>query len=143
MLAEVCGAPEPEAPAFVCGPTGFVEAVADGARRARIRARPDPHGAVRPDGRMRWRAADLRLDGNAIGGLLGEIFAFEMTPARGTCAACGAEGAVASLVVYAHAPGAVARCPACGAVLLRIVRSEGRMWLDARGLSSLELRPDA
>ncbi|MGH3019952.1 MAG: DUF6510 family protein [Gaiellaceae bacterium] len=84
--------------------------------------------------------ADLRLDGNAVGGLLGEVFAWEATMARGTCASCGAVGEVATLVVYAQAPGTVMRCPACGAVLLRIVRAGERLWLDARGLSSLELR---
>ena len=62
--------------------------------------------------------ADLRLDGNAVGGLLGEVFAWETTAARGTCAACGA-------------------------VLLRIVRARDRLWLDARGLSCLELRAPA
>ena len=49
-------------------------------------------------------------------------------------------GEVATLVVYAQAPGAVLRCPACGAVLLRIVRAGERLWLDARGLSCLELQ---
>jgi hypothetical protein len=87
--------------------------------------------------------ADLRLDGNAVGGLLGEIFAWEMTTARGTCASCGAVGEVATLVVYAQAPGTVLRCPACGAVLLRIVRAGQRLWLDARGVSCLELRAPA
>jgi len=87
--------------------------------------------------------ADLRLDGNAVGGLLGEVFARETTTARGTCAACGAVGEVATLVVYAQAPGTVLRCPACGAVLLRIVRAGERLWLDARGVSCLELRPPA
>jgi hypothetical protein len=87
--------------------------------------------------------ADLRLDGNAVGGLLGEIFAWEMTTARGTCASCGAVGEVATLVVYAQAPGTVLRCPACGAVLLRIVRAGERLWLDARGVSCLELRAPA
>ena len=86
---------------------------------------------------------DLRLDGNSLGGLLGEVFAWETTTARGTCASCGAVGEVATLVVYAHAPGPVARCPACGSVLLRVVRASGRMWLDARGLSALELREPA
>ena len=86
---------------------------------------------------------DLRLDGNAVGGLLGELFAREMTVARGTCAGCGAVGEVATLVVYAQAPGTVLRCPQCGAVLLKLVRSETRVWLDARGLRSLELRVDA
>jgi hypothetical protein len=84
--------------------------------------------------------ADLRLDGNAVGGLLGEVFAWETTAARGTCASCGAVGEVARLVVYTQAPGAVMRCPACGAVVLRIVRAGERLWLDARGLSCLELR---
>ena len=87
--------------------------------------------------------ADLRLDGNAVGGLLGEVFAWETTAARGTCASCGAVGEVATLVVYAHAPGTVLRCPACGSVLLRIVRSRDRLWLDARGVSCLELRAPA
>jgi ribosomal protein S27E len=84
--------------------------------------------------------ADLRLDGNAIGGLLTEVFGWEVTTARGTCASCGAVGEVATLIVYAQAPGTVLRCPACGAVLLRIVRAGERLWLDARGLSCLELR---
>ena len=33
--------------------------------------------------------SDLRLDGNAAGGLLNEIFPFEMTTAQATCAGCG------------------------------------------------------
>jgi Family of unknown function (DUF6510) len=86
------------------------------------------------------RSADLKLDGNAMGGLLGEIFASEMTAARGTCDACGTEGAVGAAVVYMHAPGTVARCPVCDSVLLRVVRTDGRIWLEARGLRSLELR---
>lgn len=86
---------------------------------------------------------ELTLDGNALGGLLREIFVEEATDARGTCDSCGVVGAIGELVVYAHthAPGTVGRCPACGAVLLRVVRAERRIWLDLRGLRSLELRP--
>ena len=40
---------------------------------------------------MRVDDRDLLLDGNAAGGLLGEIFAAEMTAAEGRCAACGAD----------------------------------------------------
>jgi hypothetical protein len=36
-------------------------------------------------------------------------------------------------------PGAVARCPTCGQVLLRLVHTADRAWLDLRGLSSLEI----
>lgn len=84
---------------------------------------------------------ELRLDGNAVAGALGEVFALEITAAVGTCASCGATAEVGAVVVYAHAPGVVLRCPACTAVLLRLVRGPDRLWLDARGLSRLELRP--
>jgi Family of unknown function (DUF6510) len=86
---------------------------------------------------------ELTLDGNALGGLLREIFVEEVTEASGTCDACGAVGAIAELVVYAHthAPGTVGRCQTCGAVLLRVVRAERRIWVDLRGLRSLELHP--
>jgi hypothetical protein len=84
--------------------------------------------------------ADMKLDGNAIGGLLGEIFVEELTIARSTCGSCGAVREVGALSVYAQAPGAVVRCPDCDVVLLRIVRSESRIWLELQGVSCLELR---
>jgi hypothetical protein len=87
--------------------------------------------------------ADLKLDGNAIGGLLGEIFVEELTVARSTCGSCGAVREVGALSVYAQAPGAVVRCPGCEAVLLRVVRGEGRIWLELQGVSCLELRVPA
>ena len=37
---------------------------------------------------------ELMLDGNAVAGLLGEVFAVEMTTAIGTCGNCGATDAV-------------------------------------------------
>jgi Zn finger protein HypA/HybF involved in hydrogenase expression len=81
----------------------------------------------------------MRLDGNAIGGLLREIFTMEMTTAVGTCAACGAVNEVGRLHVYIHAPGTVVRCPACEAVLMRVVRGRGRYWIDLSGTRTLEL----
>ena len=84
--------------------------------------------------------ADLKLDGNAVGGLLGEIFVEEMTTAVTSCASCGAVREIGALAVYVRAPGAVARCPGCDGVLLRVARAEGRLWLDLRGISCLELR---
>jgi Family of unknown function (DUF6510) len=41
--------------------------------------------------------------------------------------------------VVDHAPGVVARCPTCDQVLVRLVRDRGRVWLDLRGLSYLQL----
>jgi hypothetical protein len=79
------------------------------------------------------------LDGNVLGGLLGEVFAQEMTGARGTCDACGAVGDVGEAVVYLEAPGAVARCRSCGEVLLVIVRRADRYVLGFERVRSLEL----
>jgi ribosomal protein S27E len=83
--------------------------------------------------------ADLRLDGNAVAGLLSELFVYEMTSARSTCANCGAVGEVGTLLVYVHAPGTVIRCPRCNAVLMRIVRGADRYWIEAQGVRCLEL----
>ncbi|HKW58739.1 MAG TPA: DUF6510 family protein [Candidatus Dormibacteraeota bacterium] len=80
----------------------------------------------------------MKLDGNAIGGLLREIFTMEMTTAESTCASCGAVNAVGRVEVYVHAPGTVVRCPDCGAVLMRIVRGRGRYWVDLTGTRCLE-----
>jgi Zn finger protein HypA/HybF involved in hydrogenase expression len=82
--------------------------------------------------------SDLKLDGNAIGGLLREIFTMEMTTAEGTCANCGAVHAVGQVVVYLNAPGAVVRCPSCDHVLMKIVQGRGRYWIDLTGVRVLE-----
>lgn len=88
---------------------------------------------------MTTEIEESRLDGNAIGGLLQEIFALEMTAAVGTCAHCGAVNAVGRVHVYVRAPGTVVRCPDCEQVLMRIVRARGRYWIDMTGVRSLEL----
>jgi Family of unknown function (DUF6510) len=46
----------------------------------------------------------MALDGNAVGGLLLDMFAVEMISAEATCASCGAVGPVAETTVYV--PGA-------------------------------------
>jgi hypothetical protein len=83
--------------------------------------------------------SDLKLDGNAIGGLLREIFTMEMTSASTTCAGCGKVHEVGRVDVCLNAPGAVVRCPACEQVLMRIVHNRGRYWLDLTGIRCLEL----
>ena len=83
--------------------------------------------------------ARLRLDGNAAAGLLSEVFAAEMTAARGTCAGCGATNAFGAFQLYAHAPGAVLRCPACTAVLLCVVRLPSGLVVDLTGLGRIRM----
>lgn len=75
----------------------------------------------------------LRLDGNAAAGLLGEIFARDLTIARVTCVECGATDSVGALHMYAQEMGAVLRCPGCECVILRASRTPTHVWLDATG----------
>jgi hypothetical protein len=82
---------------------------------------------------------DFMVDGNAMAGDLREIFAMEVTAATVICAGCGRASAVATLHLWDHAPGIVARCPGCEAVVLRVVRAPDRAFLDMRGAMRLEL----
>jgi len=79
------------------------------------------------------------LDGNVLAGALRELFAVEVTAALARCAGCGGTSAIGQTLVYADAPGLVARCPGCDGVVLRLVRGPGRAWLDLSGVSCLEV----
>jgi uncharacterized Zn finger protein len=78
------------------------------------------------------------LDGNAIGGLLLEVFGAEMTTATVRCDHCGAVALVAELVVYLEAPGIVVRCRSCESVVMVVVEVRGTKCVDLRGLAALE-----
>lgn len=78
------------------------------------------------------------LDGNAIGGLLHEIFGTEMTDAMGRCANCGLIGPVAETVVYLKAPGIVVRCRTCTSVMMVFVRRADMNCVDMSGVAALE-----
>lgn len=79
------------------------------------------------------------LDGNAVAGVLSEVFAIDVTAALGRCDGCGATGVLAEARVYVDAPGTVVRCAGCDTVLLRVVTAPDRIWLDLRGLAYLQL----
>lgn len=80
----------------------------------------------------------LTLDGNAVAGLLQEVFAVEMTTAMGTCNACGATDAVGALHVFRGA-GVVMRCPRCHNALVTIVKDGTRVWTGFHGLRTLQV----
>jgi uncharacterized protein DUF6510 len=84
--------------------------------------------------------AETKLDGNAVGGLLAELFGTDLTAHETVCASCGAHELVACLDVYVCAPGTVIRCRHCQAVMMRIVEAADRVWVDAGGVASLEIR---
>jgi ribosomal protein S27E len=80
-----------------------------------------------------------RLDGNAAGGLLGEIFAFEMTTAQVTCASCGTHSRIGQAMVYGHGMSTIVRCARCDNALIRIAHPSGRYSLDLRGVRYLQV----
>jgi DNA-directed RNA polymerase subunit RPC12/RpoP len=77
------------------------------------------------------------VDGNVLAGPLAEIFTADVTAAHTECTHCGSAGPVAMLLVYADAPGLVARCQQCGEVVLRYVRTTDTGYLDMRGTVAL------
>lgn len=95
-----------------------------------------------PEGAGARGPTELRhLDGNSAAGSLREIFAVDMTVAGAQCTGCGQTRTLAQLRVYAgpRAPGLVARCPGCEAVVLRVVRGPSAAWLDLRGAAVLHI----
>jgi Family of unknown function (DUF6510) len=80
----------------------------------------------------------LMLDGNAVAGLLREVFAVEMTTAVGTCNTCGTSEPVGAIHVYRGA-GVVLRCPHCDNTLGKIVKDEARVWISFPGMRALEV----
>jgi hypothetical protein len=83
----------------------------------------------------------LMLDGNALAGVLQEIFSMEMTTSPTECAHCGYEGEMGTLLAFICSPGLVLRCPGCENVILRIVQTPNGIYLDARGAAYLLLAP--
>jgi hypothetical protein len=78
------------------------------------------------------------LDGNAVAGLLQEVFAVEMTTAFTTCKSCGATEAVGALRVFRGA-GIVMRCPHCDNALATLVKEDTRVWVGFAGVRTLRV----
>lgn len=79
------------------------------------------------------------LDGNALAGLLGEVFGAEMTTVVRGCPDCGARGPVGAHRAYLVGLGAVLRCPTCGQVALRVTSLPDRHVVVLRGEWQLEV----
>jgi hypothetical protein len=80
---------------------------------------------------------ERRLDGNAVGGLLGEAFTFEATTAEGACDRCGTVAHVGEAMAYVTEIGTVVRCVTCDNALIRIAQNPRGYFLDLRGVSYL------
>jgi hypothetical protein len=82
---------------------------------------------------------EMRLDGNAAGGMLRDVFTHEMTAALATCAGCRASRPVGALLEYGHGMGIILRCPGCDAPVLRIARTAGLIRFDPSGVLLLTI----
>ena len=82
---------------------------------------------------------DRTLDANAVAGMLEALFGADLTAADSRCAACGREGEVGTLLAYTLGPGVVLRCPACSAVMLRMVETPRGTLVEAKGLAYLRI----
>ena len=83
---------------------------------------------------------ETHVDGNALGGMLLEVFGREMTDANGACGTCGAVHPVGAMRVY-RGPGDVVRCPTCGNVVVVAVTIRERTRMHVTALRWLEPPP--
>ena len=79
------------------------------------------------------------LDGNAIGGLLYDLFGSEMTMAQAECGGCRVRGPLAECAVYLGGPGVVVRCRVCHTIVIVLVEVREMICVDLAGLRDIEL----
>ena len=82
----------------------------------------------------------IPLDGNAAAGLLGELFALDMTVAALTCDGCGAVAEIGAERLFGGSMGAIFRCAACSAVVVRLSHTPAGIFLDMRGARCVFVR---
>jgi hypothetical protein len=82
---------------------------------------------------------ELRLDGNAAAGPLGEVFSFEVTTAHYACEGCGRVAHIGEAMAYMTDIGTIVRCPSCDDALIRLAHNRGRYWIDLRGIRYLQV----
>jgi hypothetical protein len=78
------------------------------------------------------------LDGNALGGLLHELFGADMTAAPHRCQSCGTERPLGAHRLYLSA-GTVLRCPVCDQIALVVAALQDRHVLHLTGAWRLEM----
>jgi hypothetical protein len=83
---------------------------------------------------------EMRLDGNAAAGPLGEVFSFEVTTAHYACRGCERVDQIGAAMVYeVRDLGTIVRCPVCDNALIRLAHNGGRHWIDLRGVRYLQV----
>jgi hypothetical protein len=83
---------------------------------------------------------EMRLDGNAAAGALGEVFSFEATTAEYACRGCARAGRLGEAMVYeVRGLGTILRCPGCDNALIRLAENRGRYMVDLGGMKHLRV----
>jgi len=72
---------------------------------------------------MRADNAGGVVDGNAVAGLLAEVFEADVTSLVGVCAGCEAAAPLAETVVELDEVAAIVRCRSCTHTLLTVLRA--------------------
>jgi hypothetical protein len=85
---------------------------------------------------MTMEAESLHTDGNALGGLLGEVFVAEVTAAGRVCQSCRQDHPIGAHRLY-HGAGFVLRCPGCGDLAACIAVRPDRNVISLHGTWSL------
>jgi hypothetical protein len=81
-------------------------------------------------------SGSLHTDGNAIAGLLQEVFVAEITAAGRVCQSCGLDSQIGAHRVYTGA-GSVLRCPGCGDLAAVIAPLPDRNVISLHGAWSI------
>jgi Family of unknown function (DUF6510) len=81
-------------------------------------------------------SGSLHTDGNAIAGLLQEVFVAEITAAGRVCQSCGLDSQIGAHRVYTGA-GSVLRCPGCGDLAAVIAALPDRIVISLHGAWSI------
>ena len=68
-----------------------------------------------------------------------DVFGWEITAQLTQCANCGHVAECGALLAFVGGPGTVLRCSVCKEVVVRIVRTDRRTYVDARGASFFRL----
>jgi predicted RNA-binding Zn-ribbon protein involved in translation (DUF1610 family) len=83
---------------------------------------------------------DLAVEGNAVAGSPGQIFAIDVTAAEVTCPDCGGNSPLADEKSYLRGEGSLLQCKHCSSVLGRFRRSQTAIWVDLRSMPGWQVQ---
>ena len=86
---------------------------------------------------MRAENAQSVVDGNAVAGMLWDVFGADVTVLIGVCRSCGTGARLAEAVVELDDVAAIVRCRACTHTLFTVMREDDGMRLVIGSLGEL------